>query len=58
MLDPYLSNNNNKKTNQMDISKIKHNKKNNQIKKHQKIIISNIEILFPYSPHESQIIFM
>jgi len=54
MFDPYSSNNNKKKQNIMSISNI------NEIKKikHQKIIISNLEILFPYSPHESQILFM
>ena len=44
MFDPYSSNN--------EIKKINHSTK------YQKIIISNIEILFPYSPYESQIILM
>ena len=48
MFDPY----------QIGISKINHNKKNLQKNNFQKIIISNIEICFPYSPHESQIFFM
>jgi hypothetical protein len=49
MFDPFLPNNNNKAMKNMNSKKIK---------KFQKIIISDIEILFPYSLHESQIHFM
>ena len=58
MFDPYSSNINKKNQNQMNISKIKEINNITQIKKYQKIIISNIEIFFPYTPYESQILFM
>ena len=48
MYNPFLPDNNNQTEKEKNLPK----------KKFKKIIISNIEILFPYSPHESQIFFM
>ena len=57
MFDPYSSNNR-KHPNLLNTSNLNVIKRITQTSKFQKIIISNIEILFPFSPYESQIIFM